>query len=105
MPGMLLADPEIARNPVKIGSAEIARRVQGIGRSHSSFARWIDRHYPHPVEDWTKLFCGTFHFIGGQIVNEFLVSLDYLSGAMESDCRVYERSVAQSPPGARVGGV
>lgn len=84
MPGMLLADPGIARNPVKIGSAEIARRVQGIGRSHSSFAPRIGRHYRRPVEHWIKLFCGTVHFIGGQIVNEFLVSLYYLSGAHET---------------------
>ena len=84
MPGMLLADLGIARNPVKIGAAENARRGQGIRPSHSSFAPWIDRHYRRPVEDWTKLFCGTFHFIGGQIVNEFLVSLYYLSGAHET---------------------
>lgn len=99
----LLADPGVVRNRLKINAAvENARRIQGIRRSHGSFAAWIDTHHPRPVEEWTKLFRNTFHFTGGQIVNEFLMSLGYLPGAHEPDCPVYARITAQSPPWARV---
>lgn len=98
----LLTDPGIVRNRLKIAAAiENARRIQALRHQHGSFARWVDAHHPRPVDEWTRLFRSTFRFTGGQIVNEFLMSLGYLPGAHEPDCPVYARIAALSPPWSR----
>jgi len=38
-----------------------------------------------------KLFKQNFRFIGGEIVNDFLMSADYLPGAHAKDCPVYKK--------------
>ena len=48
-----------------------------------------------------QLFRRTFRFTGGQIVNEFLMSLGYLPGAHEPDCPAFARISALSPPWMR----
>ena len=40
-------------------------------------------------DEWTKLFKKTFKFVGGEIVNEFLMSTGYLPGAHDEDCSVF----------------
>jgi DNA-3-methyladenine glycosylase I len=98
----LLADTGIVRNRLKIAAAiENARRIQDLCQLHGSFALWIEAHHPRSVDEWTKLFRKTFRFTGGQIVNEFLMSLGYLPGAHEPDCPVFARIAALSPPWAR----
>jgi DNA-3-methyladenine glycosylase I len=98
----LLTDPGIVRNRLKIVAAiENARQVQALRHQHGSFAGWVDAHHPRPVEEWTRLFRTTFRFTGGQIVNEFLMSLGYLPGAHEPDCPVYRRIAALLPPWSR----
>ncbi len=98
----LLGDPGIVRNRLKIEAAiDNARRIQELRRSHSGFALWLDAHHPLSVEEWTKLFRRTFRFTGGQIVNEFLMSLGYLPGAHEPDCPAYARIAALAPPWMR----
>lgn len=100
--GRLLADPGIVRNRLKVDAAvDNARRIQALRQSHGSFAAWLDAHHPRPVAEWTKLFRGTFRFTGGQIVNEFLMSLGYLPGAHEPNCPVYRRIAELSPPWSR----
>ncbi len=97
----LLADPGIIRNRLKIDAAvENARRIQQLRQSHGSFADRLEAHHPRPIEAWTQLFRRTFRFTGGQIVNEFLLSLGYLPGAHEPDCPAYARIVDLSPPWA-----
>ena len=77
----LLADPGIVRNRLKIeATIENARRIRSCRQSHGSFATWLDAHHPRAQDDWTRLFRQTFRFTGGQIVNEFLMSLGYLHG-------------------------
>jgi DNA-3-methyladenine glycosylase I len=99
----LLADPGVIRNRLKIDSAvENARRIQDLRRSHGSFANWLETHHPRSIEAWTQLFRRTFRFTGGQIVNEFLLSLGYLPGAHEPDCPVYARILDLSPPWASI---
>jgi DNA-3-methyladenine glycosylase I len=101
----LLADPGIVRNRLKIEAAiDNARRIQVLRQSHHSFALWLDAHHPRPVDEWTKLFRKTFRFTGGQIVNEFLMSLGYLAGAHAPDCPVYARITVLSPPWAGAAG-
>jgi DNA-3-methyladenine glycosylase I len=98
----LLADSGIIRNRLKIeAAAENARRIQTLRKSHGSFAGWLDAHHPRSPEEWTRLFRQTFRFTGGQIVNEFLMSVGYLPGAHEPDCPVFARILDLSPPWAR----
>jgi DNA-3-methyladenine glycosylase I len=83
----LLADPGIIRNRLKVRACvENARRVQALRASHGSFAGWLDSHHPRLKPDWVRLFRKTFLFTGGEIVNEFLMSLGYLPGAHRDDC-------------------
>jgi len=49
-------------------------------------------------DEWVKLFKKTFRFTGGEIVNEFLMSLGYLGGAHDPSCPVYARIAALDPP-------
>ena len=96
---LLLADAGIIRNRLKIAATiENARRIQELRRDHGSFAAWLDAHHPQPREDWVKLFKQTFRFTGGEIVNEFLMSLGYLAGAHEPSCPIYARTAALDPP-------
>jgi DNA-3-methyladenine glycosylase I len=98
----LLADSGIIRNRLKIeATTENAKRVQALRQSHGSFVGWLETHHPRSQEEWTRLFRQTFRFTGGQIVNEFLMSLGYLPGAHEPDCPVFARILEHSPPWAR----
>jgi DNA-3-methyladenine glycosylase I len=99
----LLADSAIIRNRLKIeATIENARRIQALRQSHGTFAGWLDAHHPQSPQAWTRLFRQTLRFTGGQIVNEFLMSVGYLPGAHERDCPVFARILELSPPWARV---
>jgi DNA-3-methyladenine glycosylase I len=95
----LLADAGIIRNRLKIAAViDNARRVQELRREYGSFAAWLDAHHPRSKKEWVKLFKKTFRFTGGEIVNEFLMSLGYLGGAHVESCPVYARIAALGPP-------
>jgi len=95
----LMADAGIVRNRLKIAAViDNARRVQELRRDHGSFAAWLDAHHPRSREEWVKLFKKNFRFTGGEIVNEFLMSLGYLGGAHEASCPIYARIATLSPP-------
>jgi len=99
----LLADPGIIRNRLKIVSIiENARRIRAMRESHGGFAAFLAAHHPMAKSDWVKLFKKTFKFTGGEIVNEFLMSLGYLPGAHRGDCPAYKRIEAARPPWMRV---
>jgi DNA-3-methyladenine glycosylase I len=98
----LMADTGIIRNRLKIAAVlDNARRIQQLRASHGSFAAWLDAHHPRSREEWVKLFKKSFRFTGGEIVNEFLMSLGYLPGAHEPSCPVYARVAALDPPWLR----
>jgi DNA-3-methyladenine glycosylase I len=100
--GRLMDDAGIIRNRLKIAATiDNARRIQELRRSHGSFAEWLDAHHPLSREEWVKLFKKTFRFTGGEIVNEFLMSLGYLPGAHEPNCPVHARIAVLEPPWAR----
>jgi DNA-3-methyladenine glycosylase I len=102
----LLTDSGIIRNRLKIeAAAENARRIQILRKSHGSLAGWLEAHHPRSPQEWTRLFRQTFRFTGGQIVNEFLMSVGYLPGAHEPDCPVFGRILDLSPPWARTSAV
>jgi DNA-3-methyladenine glycosylase I len=95
----LLGDPRIIRNKLKVNAAiENAKSVQWLRAEHGSFAAWLDAHHPLSKDEWVKVFRKTFRFVGGEIVNEFLMSLGYLPGAHDPTCPVYAKIEALNPP-------
>jgi DNA-3-methyladenine glycosylase I len=100
----LMNDAGIIRNRLKIAAViDNARRIQELRRGYGSFAAWLDVNHPRSREEWVKLFKKTFRFTGGEIVNEFLMSLGYLSGAHEKSCPIYARISALCPPWTKDG--
>jgi DNA-3-methyladenine glycosylase I len=98
----LLDDAGIIRNRLKVAAAITnAQRLVALRDQHGSIADWLDRRHPLPKEAWVKLFRQTFVFTGGEIVNEFLMSLGYLPGAHVESCPVYAQVMAQLPPWSR----
>ncbi|QWF18318.1 DNA-3-methyladenine glycosylase I [Lysobacter capsici] len=93
----LLEDAGIIRNRLKVDAAiHNAQVIQGLRASHGGFAQWLDAHQlldgrPREKADWIKLFKKTFRFTGGEITNEFLMSLSYLPGAHRESCPAYQR--------------
>ncbi|HLO75300.1 MAG TPA: DNA-3-methyladenine glycosylase I [Magnetospirillum sp.] len=95
----LLADAAIIRNRRKIDAIiENARRLRQLRRDYGSFARWISAHHPRPKNEWVALFRRTFKFMGGEVVNEFLMSIGILPGAHNPQCPVHARILAARPP-------
>lgn len=100
----LLNDAAIIRNRLKVDAAiDNARRILALQKAHGSFGAWLDAHHPQELEAWTKLMRGTFRFMGGEIVREFLVSTGYLPGAHRPECPAFERALAAKPAWARQG--
>jgi DNA-3-methyladenine glycosylase I len=92
----LLQNNGIIRNRLKIVAAiHNARRIKQLQKDFGSFASWIEAHHPLSQEGWTKLFKKTFKFTGGEIVNEFLMSIGKLPGAHDEDCPVGRRAKAK----------
>ncbi len=88
----LLNDAGIIRNRLKVDAAiHNARKLLEMREEFGSFKEWLDSHHPLTKEEWTKLFKKTFKFVGGEIVNEFLMSTGYLPGAHDEKCPVYGR--------------
>lgn len=95
----LMADSGIIRNRLKIQSViENARRLCLLRAEHGSFAQWIAAHHPLVKEDWVALFRATFKFMGGEVVNEFLMSIGILPGAHRPDCPAQLRIAQLRPP-------
>ncbi len=86
----LMADPGIIRNRLKINAAiENAKTIGQLQDEYGSFEKWLELNHPKTKAEWVKLFKKTFRFTGGEIVNEFLMSIGYLPGAHTTDCAVY----------------
>ncbi len=95
----LLADPGIVRNRLKIAAIiENARRIRALRESDGGFAAWIAARHPLTLPEWVKVFRKTFKFTGGEVVNEFLMSIGYLPGAHREDCPAFTRIAALGPP-------
>lgn len=94
----LMNDAGVIRNRLKIEAAvENAKTILRIQKEHGSFKDWLDGHHPKPKEEWVKLFKKTFRFTGGEIVNEFLMSIGILPGAHEKKCPVYNKALKSKP--------
>lgn len=94
----LLNDAGIIRNKLKVNAAiENARTILTLQKEYGSFEKWLEQHHPKPKEEWVKLFKKTFKFTGGEIVNEFLMSIGYLKGAHTEDCPVHKKILKTKP--------
>ena len=94
----LLADAGIIRNRLKINAAiENAKVILSLQREFGSFEKWLEHHHPKTKDEWVKLFKKTFRFTGGEIVNEFLMSIGYLSGAHSKSCPIYNKTLKEKP--------
>ncbi|MCE5347868.1 MAG: DNA-3-methyladenine glycosylase I [Bacteroidales bacterium] len=92
----LMNDPGIIRNKLKINAAiENAKIILKIKVEFGSFRKWLDIHSRqiNTLSEWTKLFKKTFRFTGGEIVNEFLISIGHLPGAHSPECPVYDKII------------
>jgi DNA-3-methyladenine glycosylase I len=98
----LLADPGIIRNKLKVNAAiENANAILALQKVHGSFEKWIESNHPKTKDEWVKLFKNTFRFTGGEIVNEFLMSIGYLPGAHAADCKTYKEVLKKKPMWAK----
>jgi DNA-3-methyladenine glycosylase I len=94
----LLADAGVIRNRLKVNAAiENARVILQLQKSHGSFEKWLEHHHPRSKEEWVELFKKTFIFTGGEIVNEFLLSIGFLEGAHSQDCKIYKKILKAKP--------
>lgn len=94
----LLEDPGIIRNKLKVNAAiENAKTILELQKEFGSFEKWLEVHHPKTKEEWVKLFKKTFKFTGGEIVNEFLMSIGYLKGAHSEDCPVHKKVLKTKP--------
>jgi len=94
----LLADAGIIRNKLKVGAAIYnAQKILEIKAECGTFKSWLDKNHPLTREEWTKLFKKTFKFVGGEIVNEFLMSTGYLKGAHDENCIIFDKVKSKNP--------
>lgn len=94
----LLNDAGIIRNKLKVNAAiENAKTILALQKEFGSFEKWLDHHHPKSKEEWVKLFRKTFRFTGGEIVNEFLMSIGYLKGAHTENCPIHQKIIEQKP--------
>ena len=94
----LLTDAGIIRNRLKVNAAiENAKTILELQKKFGSFGKWLAYHHPKSKEEWVKLFKSTFKFTGGEIVNEFLLSIGVLEGAHSPSCKIYNKVLKAKP--------
>jgi len=94
----LLNDPGIIRNRLKVNAAiENARTILTLQKDFGSFERWLELQHPKTKEEWIKIFKKTFKFTGGEIVNEFLMSIGYLPGCHDENCPINQQIEKHKP--------
>jgi DNA-3-methyladenine glycosylase I len=86
----LMNNSGIIRNRLKINAAIFnAQQVIEIQKEFGTFKHWLDLQGELTKLEWVKIFKKRFKFVGGEIVNEFLMSLNYLQGAHHPGCFRY----------------
>jgi DNA-3-methyladenine glycosylase I len=88
----LLNDAGVIRNRLKVSAAiHNAKEILKLQAEHGTFKNWLEHQHPKTKEEWVKTFKKTFKFTGGEIVNEFLMSTGYLSGAHDTGCHILKK--------------
>ena len=94
----LMNDPGVIRNRLKINAAIVnANAILQLQKEFGSFEKWLVAHHPKSKDQWVKLFRSTFKFTGGEIVNEFLMSIGYLPGAHSAQCPIHKKTLKEKP--------
>ena len=94
----LVNDASIIRNKLKINAVIYnAQAILQIQQEFGSFKKWLDLEHPKVKDEWVKLFKTRFKFVGGEIVNEFLMSTGYLRGAHDESCPIFDRLKKEKP--------
>ncbi|MEN9338069.1 MAG: hypothetical protein RIQ41_383 [Candidatus Parcubacteria bacterium] len=92
----LLSDASIIRNRLKVRAViHNAQAISEIQKEFGSFRRWLDVHAKEFGADkhaWVSLFKKHFTFVGGEIVGEFLMSIDLLPGSHDDTCSRFKSS-------------
>ena len=87
----LLANSGVIRNRLKIkASIHNAQIVSEIVNENGSFSTWLKSKGELSLEEWVKLFKKNFKFVGKEIVDEFLMSINTLKGAHDIDCEKFQ---------------
>lgn len=99
----LLQNAGIIRNRLKVLAVIYnAQQIQGIRKEYGSFLEWLETRNERSIDEWVKLFKRTFKFVGKDIVEEFLMSTGFLSGAHKDDCPVLQQIVEYKPKWSRI---
>jgi DNA-3-methyladenine glycosylase I len=94
----LMSDAGIIRNRLKINAViKNAGKILQLQQEFGSFENWLKKNHPLSKDEWVKLFKKNFTFTGGEIVNEFLMSIGYLPNAHEPSCPVYKKILKLNP--------
>lgn len=90
----LMNDAGIIRNRLKINAAVYnAQKLVEIQKDFGSFRKWLDIQAKECQSDkqaWLTLFKKNFKFVGGEIVGEFLMSINMLPGSHGKECSQYK---------------
>lgn len=91
----LMNDVGIIRNRLKINAAiSNAKKLIELQKEYGSFRKWLDLQAKELGTEkgaWVKLFKKHFKFVGGEIVGEFLMSINMLPGSHGRDCPLYKK--------------
>jgi DNA-3-methyladenine glycosylase I len=91
----LMNDASIIRNRLKIHAAiHNAKEIVALQKEFGSFKKWLDRNAQEIGDDkkkWVALFKKNFKFVGGEIVGEFLMSINMLPGAHDKYCKAWRK--------------
>lgn len=94
----LMSDAGIIRNRLKINAAiHNAQVILKLQEEFGSFNEWIHSFPRLSKDEWVKIFKKHFKFVGGEIVNEFLMSIGQLPGAHEESCCIYNKTIVSNP--------
>ncbi len=92
----LMQNAGIIRNKLKINAVIYnAQQIIDLKNEFGSFLAWIDAQNAKTKDEWVKIFKKKFKFVGGEIVNEFLMSIGTLKGAHKETCSIYQNSIKQ----------
>lgn len=90
----LMADPGIIRNRLKINAAIYnAKAIKKLQKEHGSFYAWLtlkEKELGNVKKEWVKEFKNHFKFVGGEIVGEFLMSINILPGSHDQSCSKFK---------------
>ncbi len=87
----LLGDAGIIRNRLKIEATIYnAQKIRELQKEYGTFLSWIEKSRGKNKEEWVKIFKKNFKFVGGEIVGEFLMSIDVLPVSHDESCFRYK---------------